>query len=221
MVSLHVTKSLKSIVLVQWFIDDISKILLGTHELKNNYSNIVQSDIHRRIKELDKLIQQGYEAMLRNPTSEEKELWQMNYDMWKEEKEALRTQQVSIDKADDNFYEQSNTILDFCKNAHDFFLTATPTQKRTVCEILGSNFSAKGKELSIELYPVFKDIIELNKMDKKYEKGLTRFEHAQMQNVPNKKTPPKKCFNNGGNDEAVLDYWQFVNFHSFYFSYEK
>ena len=186
----------------QWFIDDISKILLGTHELKNNYSNIVQSDIHRRIKELDKLIQQGYEAMLRNPTSEEKELWQMNYDMWKEEKEALRTQQVSIDKADDNFYEQSNTILDFCKNAHEFFLTATPTQKRTVCEILGSNFSAKGKELSIELYPVFKDIIELNKMDKKYEKGLTRFEHAQMQNVPNKKTLPEKCFNNGGNDEA-------------------
>ena len=26
---------------------------------------------------------------------------------------------------------------------------------------------------------------------------------------------------NGGNDEAVLDYWQFVNFHSLYFSYEK
>ena len=48
----------------------------------------------------------------------------------------------SIDKADDSFYEQSNTIIDFCHNAHEFFLTATPSQKRTVAEIIGSNFSA-------------------------------------------------------------------------------
>lgn len=77
--------------------------------------------------------------------------------------EGLRTRQTCIDKADNNFYEQSNTILNFCKNAYDYFMTATPSQKRTVCEILGSNFLATGKELSITLYPVFEDIIELNK----------------------------------------------------------
>ena len=189
----------------QWFIDEVSKILLSTHQLKNNYSNPAQSSIHKRIKELDKLIQDEYQNYLKNPTPEQKQMWQENYKNWTNEKEELRNVQVSIDKADDNFYEQSNTNIDFCHNAHKFFVTATPSQKRTVVEIIGSNFSANGKELSITLYPVFNDIIELNRT---YRNGVTRFEPAETSTTPNKKTLPEKCFNNGGVDVARFELFE-------------
>lgn len=193
----EILKDLKYI--PQAFIDKVSEILLGAHKLKNSYSNVTQNDIQKRIKELNKFIQRGYQDMLKNPTSERKELWQINYNTWKAEKEALRTQQACIDKADDNFYEQSNTILSFCKNAYEYFQTATPSQKRTICEILGSNFLATGKELSITLYPVFEDIIELNKNNMCYP---SRFELPQTQ-AGTKKEPLEKALNfNGGTDEA-------------------
>lgn len=90
-------------------------------------------------------------------------------------------------------------MLKFCKNAHALFLKATPDEKRTICEIIGSNFLATGKELSITLYPVFEDIIEFNKNNARYS---SRFELAQTQSGT-KKEPLEKALNlNGGNDEA-------------------
>ena len=183
----------------QSFIDNVAKILLNTHSLKNDYSNATQKDINKRINELDKLIQKEYQDLLKNPTPSVKEQWKENYNLWKEEKEALRIQQVSIDKADDNFYEISNTIINFCKNAHNFFISATPSQKRTICEILGSNFSANGKKLSITLHSVFNDIIEANKSQNHQP---TRLELAETQ-AGIKKEPTKEALNlNGGTDEA-------------------
>ena len=63
-----------------------------------------------------------------------------------------------INKADDEFYKQSDLILKFCKNASKIFLKATPSEKRTICEIIGSNFTANAKKIDITLYPVFYDI---------------------------------------------------------------
>ncbi len=196
----HIAEILKDLKYIpQSFIDEVSEILLGAHELMNRYSNTAQNDTQRRIKEIDRLIQQGYQNMLKNPIPEVKEVWQMKYSMWKEEKEALRTRQTCIDKADNNFYEQSNTILNFCQNAYDYFKTATPSQKRTICEILGSNFIATGKELSITLHSVFEDIIEINKTCAYNPSG---FELSEAQ-ADIKKEPLDKALNlNGGTDEA-------------------
>lgn len=71
----------------------------------------------------------------------ENELWNQTYAELRAEKEQLMEKLSCIDKADDGFYKQSDLILKFCKNASKIFMEATPSEKRTICEIIGSNFT--------------------------------------------------------------------------------
>lgn len=57
-------------------------------------------------------------------------------------------------------------------------MEATPSEKRTICEIIGSNFIASGKNIDITLYPVLYDIIEMNRLGRS-QNG--RFELAESQ----------------------------------------
>lgn len=87
----------------------------------------------------DKMIQNGYKRMLKSSDSAENELWNQTYRELKAEKEQLLEKLACINKADDEFYKQSDLILKFCKNASKIFLEATPSEKRTICKIIGSN----------------------------------------------------------------------------------
>lgn len=102
--------------------------------------------------------------MLKSSDSAENELWNQTYRELKAEKEQLLEKLACINKADDEFYKQSDLILKFCKNASKIFREATPSEKRTICEIIGSNFIASGKNIDITLYPVFYEIIEMNRL---------------------------------------------------------
>lgn len=183
----------------QELIDEVKDSLKEIHDLKNNYSNTTQDNIYKRIKEIDKMIQNGYKRMLKSSDSTENELWNQAYKELKAEKEQLLEKLACINKADDEFYKQSDLILKFCKNASKIFMKATPSEKRTICEIIGSNFTANAKKIDITLYPVFYDIIEMNR--KGYSENA-RFELTETQ-AGTKKEPSKKAPNlNGGNDEA-------------------
>ena len=81
-------------------------------------------------------------------------------------------------------------------------MEATPSEKRTICEIIGSNFTANAKKIDVTLYPVFYDIIEMNRMGNS-ENG--RFELFQTQ-AGTKKEPSKKALDlNGGVDVARFE----------------
>ena len=67
-------------------------------------------------------------------------------------------------------------------------MEATPSEKRTICEIIGSNFIASGKNIDITLYPVFYDIIEMNRLGRSQN---ARFELAKNQS-DTKKEPLKR-----------------------------
>lgn len=67
-------------------------------------------------------------------------------------------------------------------------MEATPSEKRTICEIIGSNFIASGKNIDITLYPVLYDIIEMNRLGRS-QNG--RFELAESQS-DTKKEPLKR-----------------------------
>ena len=110
------------------------------------------------------MIQNGYKRMLKSSDSADNELWNQAYRELKAEKEQLLVKLACINKADDEFYKQSDLILKFCKNASKIFMEANPSEKRTICEIIGSNFIASGKNVDITLYPVFYDIIEMNRL---------------------------------------------------------
>ena len=73
--------------------------------------------------------------------------------------------------------------------------TSTPSEKRTICEIIGS----KGKDIDITLYPVFYDIIDMNNA-KVSEKA--RFELSETQSEQQKRASEKALNLNGGTDEA-------------------
>lgn len=180
-------------------IDIIKHELKVVHDLKTDYSTQSQENIEKRIKEIDRMIQNGYQRMLKNNNEYENELWNSIYKSLRAEKEELRNKQTQIDKADDSFYQQSDLILKFCKNAHALFLNATPDEKRTICEIIGSNFIANGKNIDIDLYPVFYDIIAMKRLG---TENIAGFELPQTQSGI-KKEPLVKALNlNGGTDEA-------------------
>lgn len=183
----------------QSLIREIKESLREIHELKNNYSNTTQDNIHKRIKEIDRMIQNGYKRMLKSNNDMENELWNATYAELRAEKEQLMDKLSCISKADDEFYKQSDLILKFCKNASQIFMKATPSEKRTICEIIGSNFTANAKKIDITLYPLFYDVIEMNRLGRS-QNG--RFELSQTQSGT-KKEPLVEALNlNGGNDEA-------------------
>ena len=183
----------------QSLIGEIKESLQEIHELKNNYSNTTQESIYKRLREIDTMIQNGYKRMLKSINENENALWNNTYAQLQEEKVQLMDKLACINKADDEFYKQSDLILKFCKNASKIFMKATPSEKRTICEIIGSNFTANAKKIDITLYPVFYDIIEMNRMG--YSENA-RFELIETHSGT-KKEPSKKALNlNGGNDEA-------------------
>lgn len=194
---IEILKNLEN--LPQSLINEIKDSLKEIHDLKNEYSNTTQDNIYKRIKEIDRMIQNGYKRMLRSNNDMENELWNQTYTELRAEKEQLMDKLSCINKADDDFYKQSDLILKFCKNASKIFMEATPSEKRTICEIIGSNFTANAKNIDITLYPIFYDIIEMNRLGRS-KNG--RFELSQTQSGT-KKEPLNKALNlNGGNDEA-------------------
>lgn len=186
----------------QSLIDEINQNLKELHYLKNSYSKTSHKNIEKQIKELNRKINNAYERMVSaSPATKELEenLWNENHPKWFAEREELRQKQTQIDKADEEYYRQSDLIIKFCKDAHDLFLKSDANDKRTICEIIGSNFVANGKEIDITMFPIFYDIISMK--DLKLEKN-TRFEPPETQATHTKKDPINGSFLNGGNDEA-------------------
>ena len=48
-------------------------------------------------------------------------------------------------KATETFFLQSNSLLEFCKDAHRAFLEGSAEQKRKIVKIVCSNFSYDGE----------------------------------------------------------------------------
>lgn len=183
----------------QELINEVKDAIREIHEFKNDYSSTSQDNIYKRLKEIDTMISNGFKRMLKNNNEAEDEIWTQTHYELRREKEDLLEQLARIDKADDEFYGQSELILNFCKSASRIFINSTPSEKRTICEIIGSNFIANGQKIDISLYPVFYDIIEMNRLS---HSENTRFELTETQSG-HKKRASKKALNlNGGTDEA-------------------
>ena len=78
-------------------------------------------------------------------------------------------------------------------------MKSSPSEKRTICEIIGSNFEANVQKLDISLYPLFYDIIKINKLNASKSEG---FELTETQSGQQKRASKKALDLNGGNDEA-------------------
>ena len=138
--------------------DIITQSIRSSLKDKMEYHNTLVSQTERQIKFLQNRIDQAYLDKLDKKISEE--FWQSHTSKWLEEKDRLTAKLTSIQKADRNYLENANLVIELSKKALPFFKKENGDQKRRLINILVSNCSYKDEKLDIELKPVFKMMLE-------------------------------------------------------------
>ncbi len=105
--------------------------------------------------------------MFENGFNKHDEGMMKNIEEWKIERRTLFLEEQELLKATETFFEQSNCLLEFCKNCHRAFLQGNAEQKRKIVQIVCSNFSYDGETLDIVPNSVFKVNIKNNLSNKK------------------------------------------------------
>lgn len=123
---------------------------------KIEYHNALVQKTERQIKFLQNRIDQAYLDKIDKKISEE--FWQSHASKWMEEKEHLTIKLVAIQKADKNYLENANLILELARKAVILFHKQHSDQKRRLVDILVSNCSYKDEKLDIQLKPIFDEI---------------------------------------------------------------
>lgn len=145
---------LKKIYIPEELIQKVLGTIKGIYKLKKDYTVNVTESIERQIKTLENRIEQLYLDKLDGNIPNE--FWKEKNTAWHAQKDELLNKLKAINNAEKKFYERSNLILEFCKDAYRLFLEASPEEKRKIVSLVCSNLSYKDKELSIELNSVFK-----------------------------------------------------------------
>lgn len=101
--------------------------------------------LRKRIDKIDKAIKNAFESGM-NKFSQS---LQKNIDEWETERRKLIIEQQEILKTTKTFFEQSNQLLEFCKDCHSAFLKGNAELKRKIIKIVCSNFSYDGSNIVI------------------------------------------------------------------------
>jgi site-specific DNA recombinase len=120
---------------------------------KIEYHNNHVEQTERQIKFLQHRIDQTYYDKIDKKISDE--FWQTHSSKWIEEKECLAMKLLAIQKADKNYLENANLVLELPRKAITLFQKQDSHQKRRMIDILVSNCSYKDEKLDVQLNPVF------------------------------------------------------------------
>ena len=131
---------------------------------KSDYNENTLDNINKQIKSLQRRIEGLYLDKLDGKISEES--WEQKNNEWQAEKEKLGNQIHAMNNADKTFYEGSNLLLNFCKEAPRLYKSKSIKIKKQILSLLGSNFLYKDGKLSIELNSVFYNLLEIQKSTK-------------------------------------------------------
>lgn len=138
--------------------DKIKEVLKEMQAVKVEYNETSSESINQQIKILTRRIDGLYADKLDGKISEE--FWEKRNIEWNNQKDTLLNKLQSLSNASKNFYECSNLLLNFCKDAPAKFLSKSPETKRKILNIIGSNFIYKDGKLTVELKSVFDYIIK-------------------------------------------------------------
>lgn len=144
--------------------EQISAIIKGlkeVHKQKNSYEGLSLESIQTRISKLQQLMDKCYEDKLDGNITDE--YWQTKNKAWQEEKDLLIIKLDALNKANKNYLINATTILELCKDAYSKFLSQTPQGRRTLLNLVCSNFSFDNEKVGVELISPFKEILEANK----------------------------------------------------------
>lgn len=134
-------------------VEEIKLALKEMQELKIKYEDNSQEQILKQINVLKKRIDNLYIDKVDGKISEE--FWHEKNVEWHAEKDKLCNKLQCLNNSSKNFYEGSNLLLNFCKDAPTRFSNGSSKTKRQILNLVGSNFSYKDGKVSVELKSVF------------------------------------------------------------------
>jgi hypothetical protein len=137
--------------------DKIIEVLKEMQQTKENFEEASFESINKQIKILTHRIDALYADKLDGKITEE--FWEEKNLLWHNEKATLLNKLQGLNSASKNFYEGSNLLLNWCKDAPAKFLGKSAETKRKILKMIGSNFIYKDGKLSIVLNPVFNLLI--------------------------------------------------------------
>lgn len=146
--------------------DVLNMVYEGLKKIHKEQSKDMETNkrlLRKRIDKIDKAIKEAFESGMHRFSQG----LQKNIEEWEQERRKLIIEEQEAIKIDKTFFEQSNLLLDFCKDCHSAFLKGNAEQKRKIVKIVCSNFSYDGEKLLIEQNPVFKLLIKNSLSNKK------------------------------------------------------
>lgn len=145
--------------------DEIQEIIMqglrSSLKDKIEYHNKVVQQTENQIKFIQNRIDSAYLDKIDRKITEE--FWQSHSPKWLEEKERLTMKLLAIQKADKNYLENANIILELAGKAVTLFKKQNSDEKRRLINILTSNCTYKDEKLDVKLKPVFEVIAESKK----------------------------------------------------------
>ena len=153
---------LKQINIPERLLEAVKKGLKEAHERQGTDTEFQKKSIRARIDKIDKNVREAIESGMAKNSSVKSSI-----EMWENERNMLLLEEQDLFNATKTFYEQSNTLLEFCKDCHRAFLKGNAEQKRTIVKIVCSNVFYDGGNLTIALHPAFESIVKMNLSNKK------------------------------------------------------
>lgn len=101
--------------------------------------------LRKRIDKIDKTIKDAFESGMHKFSQS----LQKNIEEWETERRKLIIEEQEVLKTTKTFFEQSNQLLEFCKDCHSAFLKGNAELKRKIIKIVCSNFSYDGSNIVI------------------------------------------------------------------------
>ncbi len=148
--------------------EDLQKIILqGLKDSfvdKIEYHNNNVKQLEKQIKILQYRIDQAYLDKIDKKISEE--FWLTQTKKWIAEKEDLAVKLLSSQKADSNYLDNANLLLELAEKASVLFKLKNADQKRKLISLLTSNCSYNDGKLDIELKKPFEMIMKTVKTGK-------------------------------------------------------
>ena len=138
--------------------EDLKAAIKEMQTVKDEFDANSQEAITKQINTLKRRISSLYEDKLDGRITPE--FWEEKNIQWHAEKDKLVNKLQTLNKSSQNFYECSNLLLNFCKNAQRLFLDGSPEKKRQILSMVCSNFSYKDGKLVVELKSVFDFLIK-------------------------------------------------------------
>lgn len=94
------------------------------------------------------------------------EYWRERNSKWLLEKETLAIKLLASQKADTNYLESAQFVLELAHKAAGLFKRQSADQKRKLVVLVTSNCSFDNGKLDLELKPIFKSIMEIGETGK-------------------------------------------------------